>query len=274
MYTVTCELKGGLGNQLFQIFNLISYSINHNMIFKFPKYKGMFSMDKKIFRPNYLNSFLVSQKNNITDINNFHNITESSSFKYKNLNNEKNKNIKLIGYFQSFYYFEKNFDLIKKILLIDDIIEQIKKKNTIKPKSISIHFRIGDYSYCNIYPIMQSSYYINSIKHIINEDETIENIYYFYEKNDFDKVNTKIKKIKNAFPNLNFININMNHDWEEMILMSLCNHNVIANSTFSWWAAYLNSNNNKIVCYPDKWIYKKKLINEHLFPKNWIIINS
>ena len=57
-----------------------------------------------------------------------------------------------------------------------------------------------------------------------------------------------------------------------MLLMSNCSHNILANSTFSWWGGYLNSNSNKIVIYPEKWI---GLTNktEDLFPKNWKIIN-
>ena len=278
MYTVTCELKGGLGNQLFQIFNLISYSIDNNMIFKFPIYKGMYSLDKKTLRKNYLNCFIINQKNNIINTNNiknYHTLVENGSFMFKKLKHKENNNIKLVGYFQSYHYFCQNYDLIKKIISLDDIITNTKNKYTIKPDSISLHFRIGDYKCCNAYPIMQSSYYVNCINYIIDKDKDIKNIYYFFEKNDIEKINVKLKKIKRHFPDLNFINLNnIEHDWEEMILMSLCKHNIIANSTFSWWGAYLNNNENKIVCYPDKWIHTKKLVDENLFPRSWTIINS
>ena len=53
--------------------------------------------------------------------------------------------------------------------------------------------------------------------------------------------------------------------------MSLCRHNIIANSTFSWWSAYLNKNVNKIVCYPEKWFVKPINLTE-MFPKKWKII--
>jgi hypothetical protein len=60
-------------------------------------------------------------------------------------------------------------------------------------------------------------------------------------------------------------------DWEQLLLMSNCTHNIIANSSFSWFAAYFNSNKDKIVCYPNKWFCG---LNEHicvddLFPPAW-----
>jgi hypothetical protein len=65
------------------------------------------------------------------------------------------------------------------------------------------------------------------------------------------------------------------NDWQQLLLMSLCNHNIIANSSYSWWGAYLNDNLNKIVCYPSIYFassYAKSTID--LFPKNWIEIKA
>ena len=60
-----------------------------------------------------------------------------------------------------------------------------------------------------------------------------------------------------------------------MVLMSCCEHNIIANSSFSWWGAYFNDNPEKIVCYPSVW-FGPKLQNkktEDMFPKDWKKIN-
>ena len=70
------------------------------------------------------------------------------------------------------------------------------------------------------------------------------------------------------FPNLEILICDYNiEDWEQMLLMSLCQHNIIANSSFSWWGAYFN-NNEKIVCYPSIWNGSTNEIDD-LFPKNW-----
>ena len=60
-------------------------------------------------------------------------------------------------------------------------------------------------------------------------------------------------------------------DWKQLLIMSICHHNIIANSTFSWWGAYFNTNPTKLVCYPNAWfgIKKQNYIMNDLFPENW-----
>jgi hypothetical protein len=94
---------------------------------------------------------------------------------------------------------------------------------------------------------------------------------YFCENEDLKEVEDIIKKLQLQYKFLKFERANpLLADWEQMILMSLCNYNIIANSTFSWWGAYLNDNPEKIVCYPEHWFMPQaKKDTSDLFPEDW-----
>jgi hypothetical protein len=73
--------------------------------------------------------------------------------------------------------------------------------------------------------------------------------------------------------NINFITHNYSdNNYEDLRLMSCCNHNIIANSSFSWWGAWLNKNPNKIVIAPKLWYANQKIENKDITPKNWLRI--
>ena len=105
-------------------------------------------------------------------------------------------------------------------------------------------------------------------------NNSIRTVLYFCEDADFDEVLEKIYNLEQIFPELIFMRgDNMLQDWEQMMLMSLCSHNIIANSTFSWWGAYFNTNPTKIVCYPGTWFGPKAGHDtSDLFPEDWIMI--
>ena len=139
---------------------------------------------------------------------------------------------------------------------------------------ISMHFRLGDYvNKQNYHPVMEIEYYKKSIQHIIDTTKKQNlKILYFCEKEDIQQVNVVIEQLHVLFTECKFIRVNNNiEDWEQMIMMSLCQHNIIANSTFSWWGAYFNTNSNKIVCYPEVWfgpaLYKSSV--KDLCPNSW-----
>jgi hypothetical protein len=138
--------------------------------------------------------------------------------------------------------------------------------------TISIHFRLGDYKKIQHYhPIMTFEYYKNAISFIQTKDPLIQNILYFCEEEDILEVNETIKKLKEVLPDTTFIRASVDlSDWEQMIIMSCCKHNVIANSSFSWWGAYFNTNPNKIVCHPSVW-FGKAAGNDtsDLCPEEW-----
>jgi len=290
---ITCYLMGGLGNQLFQIFCVIAHSIEYKTPFWFTDKKQLGEFGQGItVRYTYWETFLKSLKPFVKsiDYNNNMNIIKENGFHYNRLyiDIEKNDNILLYGYFQSPLYFEQYKSQIYKMIRLDQSKEIIKNKyitiinsNIDFSKTISLHFRIGDYiKYPDSHPIISVDYYINSLKYInsnINNNNNCSTVLYFFEQSDIIDVTNKINTIKKQFPQLNFIPaIELDHrdnisDWEEMLLMSLCSHNIIANSSFSWWGAYFNDNSNKIVCYPSVWFGKNMANNNltNLFPETW-----
>ena len=253
---VTVDIKGGLGNQLFQLFTLLAYSYKHDTDFYIPDYKGMLGIDKKSTRPPYFETFLIKLKpyikRNRTDIT----YRDKQIFFYNELPSPKeNKNIMLSGYFQNSKYFNEFSEKIINFIEIREFQNKIKEKYVIE-NSISLHFRLGDYKSNNYHCIQDINYYINSLKTIIeNTNKQDWTIRFCCEEEDVLEVTKNINELKDTFTHLAFERIDNNLlDWEQMIYMSLCTHNVIANSTFSWWSAYFNENKHKIICMPKKWI--------------------
>jgi hypothetical protein len=120
---------------------------------------------------------------------------------------------------------------------------------------ISMHFRLGDYKTKQYYhPILPYEYYEKALECIIENNKSKTRVLYFCEKEDNDTVFEHIQKLNKKYKEILFVKIDDSIiDWKQMILMSCCNHNIIANSSFSWWGAYMNTSLSKIVCYPSIW---------------------
>ncbi len=273
------NLMGGLGNQLFQIFTLINLSLEKRIPFKLPLYKKdlVSPLDNSQQRPTYWNNFLKNLNRFVVQFEEQYVLIREPSFKYTDLTTldiSPSTNIKLFGYFQTEKYFKKNYENILKFIKFAEIQNVIfnKHKNLFKNKTISIHFRIGDYKVMPlIHPILNINYYINSIN-LIKDKTTIQDILYFFEERDKEIIQNNIEILKNIFPYINFVPRPKNlEDWEELLLMTCCNHNIIANSSFSWWAAYFNNNKDKIICAPELWFGPQVTDKDtsDLFPNNW-----
>lgn len=291
MKYVTCEIMGGLGNQLFQIFATIAYAMKHNWTFVFPYSEELWGHNE----PRYtawdsflkdLKKYTVIDKQNemiSTYLPSFP-IYREDKFSYKEIPCNNNfMFLKLHGYFQSYKYFEKYYDKITNLINLNQQIKEVYENNKdllSDEYNISMHFRVGDYKQLQEYhPIMPFRYYYNSLKYILdNKKEENVKIIYFCEKHDIDFVNETIAKLKLHFEDLKFIRANDDiKDWQQMLLMSCCHANIIANSSFSWWGAYFNNNPNKIVCYPNKWFGPSMSSDHHeisdLVPSTWNKIN-
>jgi len=281
---------GGLGNQLFQIFTVISYAIKYKHMFKFISAEHL-GGDGSTKRKTYWKTFLFKLSGFLMDsYPNFDVVCAENGFQFKelqydNLKYNNNVNIMLTGYFQSYKYFQENYDIIcrmlniaeKRLDILEEIVDTFHSMQFLE-KSISMHFRIGDYKHIPDYhPIMSVEYYKKSLQYIVNQIDYTPNVLYFCEDADVESVNETIQLLKNEFPTIEFERgTNTLDDWQQMLLMSCCNHNIIANSTFSWWAAYFNANNNKIVCYPSVWFGPKMsdVVVNDLFPDEWVKITT
>jgi hypothetical protein len=282
---ITCDLRGGLGNQLFQIFTTMSYAISCSHQFRFLNLKQLGGGQSTI-RNTYWETFFYNLKFFLIEKlpEEIHEIKEKQ-FSYENLNMEgmNNKNIIINGYFQSYKYFEHNYSFIYRIIGVENMKKIVTKKffltNSSLDSCIGLHFRIGDYKNIQEYhPLTTYEYYKNSIEYINDNspDENL-NIIYFFEEKDSADVLLIVQKLEKRFPKNQFICCNeFMSDWEQLIYMSVCKHNIIANSSFSWWGAYFNSHLDKIVCYPDVWFGEKMKDKDtrDLCPEKWVKIDS
>lgn len=178
------------------------------------------------------------------------------------------------GYWQSEQYFKKyRNELLKQFTLkakIHTKTEQYRQKIT-QTESISLHIRRGDYvtnekTNAN-HGVCGLDYYKNAIAKI---KQTINKPHFFIFSDDLAWARDNL----NFIDNITFITLEATTpDHEEIALMSLCQHNIIANSSFSWWGAWLNQNPAKIVITPKK----RSLANnnaDNLYPKSWIVDNN
>ena len=277
---VSIHLMGGLGNQLFQIFNTMAYAYRFKKDFVFPYSE---TLRTGVERPTYWTS-LFKNIHKYTcpemDIPNLP-ILRERGFLYNQIPDIP-QDFMFYGYFQSYKYFEDQYNNIMETIGIRDIQNQIqvKIKNSIDfDSTISLHFRLGDYKVKQQHhPVMPVEYYIKAIEHIHKTSMKDHwTFLYFYEKDDEEIVMKSIDTLKTTFPSACFMPVNHTlSDWEQMITMSLCKHNIIANSSFSWWGAYFNENEDKIVCYPSVWFGRAFSPVTHntrdLFPNKWFKI--
>ena len=280
---ITVHIMGGLGNQLFQVFCLLNYAFTHKKKFKVPIYKQdvVSPLDNKSARPTYwytilnkLAPFLIESEYVLLGY-------RETSFLHTEipLLDDRTTSLKLYGYFQSYKYFEENYELILRFLDFHNKINQVREKykEYFTDKTASIHFRIGDYVINpEFHPILPLDYYVNAINYILIQDQllhnsTIDTILYFGEMVDDAIIEANIGKLKELNPQIAFKKCDYTvPDWEQVLLMACCHHNIIANSSFSWWGAYLNQNINKIVCYPSVWFGHAAQNNTaDLFPAKW-----
>ena len=238
---------GRLGNQLFQIASCIGTA-------------NLYSKEAKFYSWDYSDFFKnpIEQSLNSSEIKN---IYREKNFNYDPIPNMDN--VDLIGYFQSYKYFSHCED---KILYHFDFVDSLYDDSIDNnEETCSIHIRRGDYvNLSDYHPFPGIDYYNKSIEYMRNSG--VKKFYVFSDDISW------CREFFTAFNDIEYIS--ENSDIKDLCLMSSCKNNIIANSIFSWWGAWLNKNNNKKVISPSKWFgpAKKGVITDDLYCKNWIII--
>ncbi|MEP2715779.1 alpha-1,2-fucosyltransferase [Pseudophaeobacter sp.] len=179
----------------------------------------------------------------------------------------------LHGYWQSETYFDSIREMIRADFTFPefsstqnaDMAAQISAEN-----AISLHVRRGDYVALEAHGLCDQAYYEAALQRLLQDLPGPEpTIYVFSDDPDWAKANLPLPCAK--------IVVDFNGpktDFEDMRLMSLCKHNIIANSSFSWWAAWLNRNPDKRVAGPATWFGDPKLKNPDTLPSDWLKVSA
>lgn len=180
--------------------------------------------------------------------------------------------VHLVGYWQSERYFERVSDVVRKSFSFDkqmlndctnSCIERMCREN-----AVSLHVRRGDYLLAEnvgaLGNICDKRYYQEAMDYLYKK---VDNPVFYVFSDDIKWTVENIPLPANAV----FVDWNRGQDsWQDMFLMSLCKHNIIANSSFSWWGAWLNGNENKLVIAPALWI--RNTPAPDVIPSSWVRI--
>ena len=265
-------LRGGLCNMMFQIAAVTSLALDKKTKPSFGNLEQQLNYlnNENHFNPKLKHSSEYRKLNFFNDM-----ITEKSPknvkiysypFHYEKIEIEGDNAI-LDGFFQSEKYFKNNEKEIRELFKpTKEITEKIESKygDILKNnETTSIHVRRGDYvRNQNHHPVLKMGYYNEAIKLTKNKTDK-----YLVFSDD-------ILACKEMFKGDDFIFIENEKDYLELYLMSMCNNNIIANSSFSWWGAWLNQNENKTVIGPKKWfgINYSNMKSDDIIPNDWVKI--
>lgn len=250
---IIVKLMGGVGNQLFQW--ALAKSLSHRFrrdvyidVDKIPLIgtKRKFELHKFPFI--YYNYNMFTNKNYTLIIEH----SEKQTFNF-----EKDKNYYLSGYWQSESYFQNipntiNHELKPTCTIFNKLSKFIASNN-----AVSLHVRRTDYlKHRNVFNLLTPDYY----KKAIDVIGPYEKLLVFSDDIEWCKQNLHFK---------NMVFVEGNDSVTDLWLMSLCRDNIIANSSFSWWGAWLNDNTDKKVIAPNDWFLNRSAM---IVPENWIKI--
>lgn len=281
---IIIKLIGGLGNQLFQYSLGRHLSIRNNAQLKldvsgFETYKlhkyslynfnivENFSSNEEVKKLG-INNKILKNINNLLPLQ-YRKYIKESGYLFAPMILDLKDNVYLEGYWQSEKYFKDIEDAIKKEITLKVEVDELVQNLIDGTESVSLHIRRADYvtspKAIKVYSACSLEYYRQAID-IITKKISNPNFFVFSDDIDWAKKNLKIN-----YP-LFFVDHGAEKNYEDLILMSKCRHNIIANSSFSWWGAWLNNNSDKIIIAPKKWFNDNSKNTSDLLPNNWIKI--
>jgi hypothetical protein len=235
---------GGLGNQLFQIYTLLATSLRQRKPFRLQDSK---TLTHGTVRNTYWDTLLAGLKPFLCNptLLNF-TLYREPVFRYTEIPCFT-EDVKLLGYFQSEKYFHEYRDVIFRLLNFQENIASARQEHPefFQENPVSLHFRITGYKEISDYhPLCKKEYYQAAIK----EMGASRRYLIFCQPEDRETVQELISELTS---NAIFVPDNI-PDWKQMLLMASCKSHIIANSTFSWWGAYLSGESSKVI-YPKVW---------------------
>ena len=263
------RLHGGLGNQLFQVATGLSYCKKNNSLpilvydekwcSHFNINKSLNTLFKNINKLSYtdfekldIDYKLIKPENNLLDAYKYFSLPEIKTIK---------NNVLLDGYFQNIQYFYDNLEEIKNLILDDDYIDSIKKKYMGIENEYFIHIRRGDYIGNKLYEIDYDTYFssaINILIHCNNNNKNNNKLRLNVLSNDIEYC--KLYNVLNKFSSeIDITFIEGVDEIESFYLMTQCVGGILSNSSYSWWASYINNNDDKKFIMPKKWIDNKNI---------------
>lgn len=264
---ILTRIRGGLGNQFFQ------YACGRYLSCLYNTDLYLDCIRSESFRPYLLYKYnidgtpILKPEDDILKINQFVRFREDEQTINKQIwNCQDGVNIYINGYWQSHHYFIRIGDVIKHNFTLKEPVntkqfrEMAEKINN--SNSIMIHVRRGDYISLEDYYENLSPEYYNQAIAIMNQK--IDNPQYFIFSDDIEWCKNNIKG-----DNITYVDLHQ-EGFEDLELMRLCKHHIIANSTLSWWGAWLSDSPNKIVISPKKWIKNKE--EDYRTPSRWLRI--
>jgi hypothetical protein len=248
---IITKLQGGLGNQLFQWATTYALAKKYNTDYKFEL--SYFNSNHRPLRLHKFTSIKIPEVDKVYTVNIVH-----DDFVYKKIPNDSFLN----GYWQTEKYFKDVAEEIKKYLLpsIDDRALLFAQYPILLENCTSLHVRRGDYvGLQNIHVIQNLDYYEKALN-------IIKSKYVMVFSDDLDWCRKNIK-------GENVYYIDELDEIKTLHMMSLCKNNIIANSSFSWWGAWINSNPNKIVVAPKNWFGPDGPTDwSDIYAENWVIL--